>query len=53
MRHIASKFGARLTFAEGEVTGEVAPADPTALSLLDEFVHDAPGFVTAVFDWRR
>jgi RimJ/RimL family protein N-acetyltransferase len=53
MRHIAGKFGARLTFAEGEVTGEVSPAAPTALSLLDEFVHDAQGFVTAVFDWRR
>jgi RimJ/RimL family protein N-acetyltransferase len=53
MRHIAGKFGARLTFAEGEVTGEVTPSAPTALSLLDEFVHDAQGFVTAVFDWRR
>jgi GNAT superfamily N-acetyltransferase len=53
MRHIAGKFGARLTFAEGEVTGEVSPAAPTALSLLDELVHDAQGFVTAVFDWRR
>jgi GNAT superfamily N-acetyltransferase len=53
MRHIAGKFGARLTFAEGEVTGEVAPAAPTALSMLDEFVHEAQGFVTAVFDWRR
>jgi RimJ/RimL family protein N-acetyltransferase len=53
MRHIAGKFGARLTFAQGEVTGEVSPAAPTALSLLDEFVQDAQGFVTAVFDWRR
>jgi RimJ/RimL family protein N-acetyltransferase len=53
MRHIAGKFGARLTFAEGEVTGEMSPATPTPLSLLDEFVHDAQGFVTAVFDWRR
>lgn len=53
MRHIAGKFGARLTFAEGEVTGEVVPKSPTPASLLDEFVHDAQGFVTAVFDWRR
>jgi len=53
MRHIASKFGARLTFAEGEVSGEVSPPGPTPMSLLDEFVHDAQGFVTAVFDWRR
>lgn len=53
MRHIAGKFGARLTFAEGEVTGEVAPAVATALSLLDEFVYDAQAFVMAVFDWRR
>jgi GNAT superfamily N-acetyltransferase len=53
MRHIAGKFGARLTFAEGEVMGEVSPAAPTTLSLFDELVHDAQGFVTAVFDWRR
>jgi GNAT superfamily N-acetyltransferase len=53
MRHIAGKFGARLTFAGGEVMGEVSPAAPTALSLLDELVNDAQGFVTAVFDWRR
>lgn len=53
MRHIAGKFGARLSFAEGEVAGEVTPPGPTPSSLLDEFVHDAQGFVTAVFDWRR
>lgn len=53
MRHIAGKFGARLSFAEGEVAGEVTPKGPTPMSLLDEFVHDAQGFVTAVFDWRR
>jgi GNAT superfamily N-acetyltransferase len=53
MRHIAGKFGARLTFADGEVMGEVAPAKPTPLSLLDELVHDARSFVTAVFDWPR
>ena len=53
MRHIAGKFGARLSFAEGEVTGEMTPSAPTPSSLLDELVHDAQGFVTAVFDWRR
>ncbi|TMJ37917.1 MAG: GNAT family N-acetyltransferase [Alphaproteobacteria bacterium] len=53
MRHIAGKFGARLTFAEGEVSGEVSPPAPTPMSLLDEFVHDAQDFVTAAFDWRR
>ena len=53
MRHIAGKFGARLTVAEGEAAGEVTPPGPTPLSLLDEIVHDAQGFVTAVFDWRR
>lgn len=53
MRRIAGKFGARLSFAQGEVAGEVTPAGPTPMSLLDEFVHDAQGFVTAVFDWRR
>jgi hypothetical protein len=42
-----------LTFAESEVSGEVSPPGPTPMSLLDEFVHDAQGFVTAVFDWRR
>lgn len=53
MRHIAGKFGARLSFAQGEVAGEVTPPGPTPMSLLDEFVNDAQGFVTAVFDWRR
>lgn len=53
MRHIAGKFGARLAFAEGEVAGEMTPPGPTPLSLLDEFVQDARGFVTAAFDWRR
>jgi RimJ/RimL family protein N-acetyltransferase len=53
MRHIAGKFGARLSFADGEVSCEVSPPNPTPMSLLDEFVHDAQGFVTAVFDWRR
>jgi hypothetical protein len=53
MRHIAGKFGARLTVAEGEAAGEITPAGPTPLSLLDEIIGDATSFVTAVFDWRR
>jgi hypothetical protein len=35
------------------VTGEVSPAAPTAAYLLDEVIHDALGFLTTVFDWRR
>jgi len=31
----------------------MTPSAPTPSSLLDELVHDAQGFVTAVFDWRR
>jgi GNAT superfamily N-acetyltransferase len=52
-RRVARLHMICLSFAEGEVTGEMSPATPTPMSLLDEFVHDAQGFVTAVFDWRR
>lgn len=52
MRHLAGKFGARLKIADGEVTGQIEPAFPTAVSMLDESWHDAQEFVTAVLDWR-
>ena len=53
MRHIAGKYGAHLKFLEGDVTGHIDPHFPTAQSLMDEWMHDAQGFVSAVLDWQR
>ena len=52
MQHLAGKFGARLRIDHGEVTGQIEPAYPTPVSLFDEQMNDAAGFVTAVLDWR-
>jgi GNAT superfamily N-acetyltransferase len=52
MRHLAGKFGARLKFTSGEVTGHIDPAYPTPASLLEESLHEAEGFITAIMDWR-
>jgi RimJ/RimL family protein N-acetyltransferase len=52
MQHLAEKFGARLKIERGEVTGQIEPAYPTPVSLLDETMREAAGFVTAVLDWR-
>lgn len=51
MQRLARKFGARLKIDGGEATGEIEPAHPTPLSLLDEAMHDTTDFVTAVMDW--
>ncbi|CAN5395826.1 hypothetical protein BH10PSE7_BH10PSE7_19650 [soil metagenome] len=53
MRHIAAKHGAHLKFLEGDVTGELDPHQPTVQSLMDEWVHDAQGFVSAILEWQR
>lgn len=53
MRHIAGKYGAQLKFMGGDVLGELDPHHPTPVSVLDEMIHDAQGFVTAVLDWQR
>jgi GNAT superfamily N-acetyltransferase len=52
MQHIADKFGARIKIEQGEVTGSLETAHPTVISLFEETVHDAQGFVTAMLDWR-
>jgi GNAT superfamily N-acetyltransferase len=50
MRAIAKKHRARLKFRPGEITGELVPALPDALSLLHELVDEAAGFVSLVLD---
>jgi GNAT superfamily N-acetyltransferase len=52
MQRLAEKFGARITIDRNEATGEIEPAHPTPLSILDEAMHDTSDFVTAVLDWR-
>lgn len=52
MQHLAEKFGARLKVEDGEVTGRIEPAWPTPVTLFDEQMNDASGFVTAMLDWR-
>jgi GNAT superfamily N-acetyltransferase len=52
MRRLAEKYGARLSYHEGEIVGELDAKSPTPVSLLDEVIHDAQGFVAAILDWR-
>jgi GNAT superfamily N-acetyltransferase len=52
MRKLAARFGARLKFEDGEVLGEIEPAMPTPASMMEESVHDAEGYMTAMLDWR-
>ena len=51
MQHLASKHQARLKVEDGEISGHVDPAWPTAASLMEEFIDSANGFVTAVLSW--
>ncbi len=51
MQQLAGKFGARFRIDDAEALAEIAPAQATPLSLLDEALHDTTGFVTAVLDW--
>jgi GNAT superfamily N-acetyltransferase len=53
MQHVARKFGARLHFEKNEVIGKLDPAWPTPVSVFEESVHDANGFVTAVIEWPQ
>jgi GNAT superfamily N-acetyltransferase len=53
MQRICRKFEADLHFDHGEVAGRVLPALPTYLSLWEEAVDDANGFVMAVFDMPK
>lgn len=53
MQHMAGKFGARMTLDFDQVTGSIEPAHPTMTSVLEEGIHDAQGFVTAMLNWQR
>jgi GNAT superfamily N-acetyltransferase len=53
MRHLAGKFGARLSLDEGDLTGQIEPSYPTPVSVFDEAMRDAQGFMTAVLEWGR
>jgi GNAT superfamily N-acetyltransferase len=52
MQHLAGKFGARLKIKSGEVTGRIDPTYPTPVSVFEEALDEAHGFMTAVLDWR-
>ena len=52
MQKLAEKFGARMKVDRGEALGEIATAQATPLSILDETMHDTADFVTAILDWR-
>jgi GNAT superfamily N-acetyltransferase len=52
MQHLAGKFGARLKINSGEVTGRIDPTYPTPVSVFEEALDEAHGFMTAVLDWR-
>lgn len=52
MQHLAGKFGARLKIKSGEVTGLIDPTYPTPVSVFEEALDEAHGFMTAVLDWR-
>ena len=51
MQRLGEKFGAHFHIDHGEALGEIETERPTALSLLDEVMHDTTDFVTAVLDW--
>lgn len=53
MRHLAGKFGARISLDEGDVTGQIEPNFPTPSSVFDETMRDAQSFMTAVLEWGR
>jgi GNAT superfamily N-acetyltransferase len=51
MQRLGSKFGAHFRIGQDEALGEIAPAQATAFSVLDEAMQDTSDFVTAVLDW--
>jgi RimJ/RimL family protein N-acetyltransferase len=50
MQRLARKYEAELHFDHGEVVGKVIPSSPTYVSLRNEVIDDASGFVMAVLD---
>lgn len=53
MRRLAEKYKADLRFEESEIAGTLDPPFPTYLSVMEELVGDASGFVTAILQWRH
>lgn len=51
MQRLGEKFGAQFKIDHGEALGEIEPAPPSPVSLMDEAMHDTADFVTAVLDW--
>ena len=50
VQQLARKFGARLKFGSGSVTGEVEAPRPTPLSIMRELVADGTDLTTAMLD---
>ena len=51
MQHLADKFGARLKVEPDAVTGAIATAHPTPMSVLEESFLDDQGIVSALLTW--
>lgn len=51
MQHLADKFGARITVEPDSVTGTLETPHPTPISLFEEGLRDAQGFVSALLAW--
>lgn len=51
MRRLAEKHGADLQVEGDSVEGTIRHLGPSPITLLEEMVHDAQGFVTAVLRW--
>ncbi len=50
MQAIARKHAALLRYESGDVVGEILPAQPSYLSLVEEAAEDRMGFIIAVLD---
>lgn len=53
MRRIALKYQADLAFQPGDIVGHLDPPEPNQLSMLNEWLDDASGFMTYMLDLRH
>ena len=51
MRHLAQKYSAILKFADGEVSGQLAPAWSSPSTYLEEALGDANGIIKQFLSW--
>ena len=51
MRHLAQKHSAKLNFADGEVSGQLAPAWSTPSTYLEEAIGEANGLMKQFLNW--